>query len=175
MVFSLLYAMEAQFVPGKKAVCPWDQSLPDEVDVLKVYVPFSLATNSPRGCAHWVVGLELEVVIFLLPALLHKLVSDFLKFFAGKFGGKFGTLRDFSDLLYTEERLKNFRENFGAFFVWKFVAQQKSFVQNSLCELAEKRCRHSCLPDCWETNIESQEQQMHPELQDLALVRSILL
>ena len=36
----------------------------------------------------------------------------------------------------TEQRLKKFGENFGAFFVRKFVARKKSFVQNSLCRRA---------------------------------------
>ena len=43
----------------------------------------------------------------------------------------------------TEQRLKNFGEIFGAFFVRKFVARTKSSVQNSLC-------RRATLRICWQ-------------------------
>ena len=63
---------------------------------------------------------------------------NFFWFFVGKFGkfnGKFGG--NFRDFFWpTEQRLKNFGENFGAFFVRKFVARKKSSVQNSLCRRA---------------------------------------
>ena len=36
-------------------------------------------------------------------------------------------------------KAQNFGENFGAFFVRKFVARKKSFVQNSLCRRATLR------------------------------------
>ena len=45
-----------------------------------------------------------------------------------------GIFRDF--FWPTEQRLKKFGENFGAFFIRRFVARKKSFVQNSLCRRA---------------------------------------
>ena len=73
-------------------------------------------------------------LLFVLPALLQKLVGDFFWFSQGnlenlvaKFGGNFPGF-----FWPTEQSLENFGEIFGAFFVRKFVARKNSFVQNSL-------------------------------------------
>ena len=55
---------------------------------------------------------------------LQKLVGDFLKFFC--------LLGDLAGRIH-KKRLKIFGENFGAFSVRNFVAQEKSFVPTSSC------------------------------------------
>ena len=72
----------------------------------------------------------------VLPALLQKLVGDFFfDFSQGNLENLVGNLQGISGDFFwpTEQRLKHFGENSGAFFVRKFVARKKSFVQNPLC------------------------------------------
>ena len=79
--------------------------------------------------------------LFFSPVLLQKLVGDFFDFsqgnlenLVGKFVGNFPGI--FSDPQNKGSKISGLRENFGAFFVRKFVARKKSFVQNSLCRRA---------------------------------------
>ena len=74
---------------------------------------------------------------------------NFFWFFAGKFGkfsGKFGG--NFPGLFWpTEQRLKNFGEIFGAFFVRKFVARKKIFrAKFTLQTCHPKKCQKVGLP-----------------------------
>ena len=63
----------------------------------------------------------------VLPARLQKLVGEFPLIFHREFVGKFGG--NFAGFLRTHKiKAQTFRENFGAFFVRKFVAQNKDFV-----------------------------------------------
>ena len=75
----------------------------------------------------------------LRPALLQKLVGDFLNFAQGN-------LREFWRDLFgpAKKGLKNVGGNFGAFFMGNFVARKYNFMQTSFCRSATLKKPHVC-------------------------------
>ena len=72
-----------------------------------------------------------------LPALLQKLVGDFLSL-GGKLGGKFGG--NFAGFFQTHKRLQNFGEIFRAFFMSKFVPRKKIFRAKFVLQMRHSKC-----------------------------------
>ena len=83
-------------------------------------------------------GLTLIFVSFSPRSCRSSSVNFFLAFSQGNLENFVGNLEGiFRGFFLTHRtRAQKFRGNFGAFFVRKFVARKKSFVQNSLCRRA---------------------------------------
>ena len=72
-----------------------------------------------------------DASVYVLLALLQKLIGEFFLSLGREIW------REFCGIFLTHEiKAQTFRENFGAFFVRKFVPQKKSFVPTSFCRRA---------------------------------------